>query len=52
MKKNSGRKAHYHSRRTRAQTPPRVAARLEGRVKNRGTKPKKKPSKHHKDRKR
>ena len=35
-------KAHFHSDRTRAQVPLRVAARLEGKVKNRGTKPKKK----------
>jgi hypothetical protein len=48
--KNSPRKAHYHSRRTRAQIPPRVAARLEGKVKNRGIKPKKKTKRNHKRR--
>jgi hypothetical protein len=45
MKDREHEKRHFHSKRTRAQTPPRVAARLEGKVKNRGTKPKRKPKK-------
>jgi hypothetical protein len=45
MKNRTHEKRHFHTDRTRAQVPLRVAARLEGVVKNRGTKPKKKPKK-------
>jgi hypothetical protein len=43
MKDSKNNKAHFHSKRMRAQTPPRVAARMEGKVKNAATKPKLKP---------
>lgn len=42
MKDIEHKKDHFHTDRTRAQTPLRVAPRLKGKVKNKGTKPKKK----------